>query len=159
MATGLPSMSIGAVAEPVSSVFPCVMALTAASAPPAARTVALRASLPTLTNFGKAVAARMPRITMTTISSISVKPPWARAARNCNPFIGSYQEKIRACLLIKLCCQYIISIILLDKLLSGILGQISFHHQCTATHGFQFAVPCGTAQSPTIQRLQHDLSR
>jgi hypothetical protein len=35
---------------------------------------ATRASYPKLTNFGIAVAARMPRMTMTTINSIRVKP-------------------------------------------------------------------------------------
>src|SRR5471032_630902 len=56
---------------------PCALAEVVCNAPSAAFIDAARASPLRLANFGSAVAARMPRITITTINSISVKPAWA----------------------------------------------------------------------------------
>ena len=61
---------------------PCAIDAVAVMAPFAAFRLAMRASPPRLANFGSAVAARMPRITITTISSISVKPPCAPLVLN-----------------------------------------------------------------------------
>ena len=52
------------------------MADAADTAPRAAFSLAMRASRCMLVKRGKATLARMPRMTMTTISSIIVKPRW-----------------------------------------------------------------------------------
>src|SRR5664279_831486 len=60
--------------KPCAKAVPCAMAAADRTAPSAPLSEASRASLDRSENFGNAVAAKMPRITITTINSISVKP-------------------------------------------------------------------------------------
>jgi hypothetical protein len=72
-ATAKPSISTVAGAFRTKNA-PCTIAEVAAREPLAALTLAMRASPPRSAKRGNAVAAKIPKITMTTINSINVKP-------------------------------------------------------------------------------------
>ena len=63
---------------PVTRQPPTFIALAELKPPATPATAAALASLVKSTNFGKAVAAKIPKMTMTTISSIRVKPSCLR---------------------------------------------------------------------------------
>ena len=69
-----PSAAIVSGTGEVTRYLPCAIADNEDSAPFAAVTLATRASLLRSTNFGNAIADKIPRMTITITSSISVKP-------------------------------------------------------------------------------------
>src|SRR5262245_49800451 len=60
--------------------------------PSSARTDAMRACCSKPMNFGSANAARMPRITITTTSSMSVKPRWVALLMSIDSVVSRLQK-------------------------------------------------------------------